>query len=100
MKRLFALAFSVFLSLSFAPVALAADKPVTQADASALYQAININTADVDTLAQLKGIGAKKAQAIVAWREANGEFTTVEQLLEIKGIGASILDANRARLTI
>jgi competence protein ComEA len=35
---------------------------------------------------ELKGVGKVKAEAIVAYREANGPFTTVDQLLEVKGI--------------
>lgn len=62
--------------------------------------AININTADVQTLTKLKGIGPKKAEAIVAWREANGDFKTVDQLLDVKGIGEATLAANRDNIRI
>jgi len=48
----------------------------------------------------LSGIGAGKAQAIVAHRESNGAFTSVDELLEVKGIGKSLLDKNRERLTV
>lgn len=61
---------------------------------------VNINTADVQVLTQLKGIGDKKAADIIAWRETNGKFESVEQLLEVKGIGKSILEANKSKLTI
>ncbi|KJV37056.1 ComEA family DNA-binding protein [Luteibacter yeojuensis] len=57
---------------------------------------VNVNTADATTLAQsLDGVGLAKAQAIVAWREANGPFTSADQLTEVKGIGASLVDRNR-----
>lgn len=69
-------------------------------EASQTQQSVNINTADVDTLSTLKGIGAKKAEAIIAWREANGGFSSVEQLLEVKGVGVAILDANRDNLRL
>ena len=62
--------------------------------------AININTADVQTLTKLKGVGPKKAEAIVAWREANGDFKTVDQLLDVKGIGEATLAANRDSIRI
>lgn len=58
--------------------------------------AVNINTADAGTLAQsLDGVGLAKAQAIVAWREANGPFTSADQLTEVKGIGPALVDRNR-----
>jgi competence protein ComEA len=62
---------------------------------------ININTADVDTLAaSLNGVGLKKAQAIVAWRVSNGEFQSVEQLLEVKGVGDAILAKNMTTIRL
>ena len=62
---------------------------------------VNINTADADTLQkQLSGIGKGKATAIVAYREANGEFTSVDELIEVKGIGKSILEKNRDKLAV
>lgn len=58
---------------------------------------ININTAGADFLAAgLSGVGLKKAQAIVAWRVAHGEFETIEQLMEVKGVGSAILAKNKA----
>lgn len=58
--------------------------------------AVNINTADADTLArELTGIGSSRAQAIVAYREEVGEFQAPEDLLNVRGIGVQILDANR-----
>lgn len=63
--------------------------------------AVNINTADATTLAaSLNGIGIKKAEAIVAYREQNGKFTTADQLLEVKGIGKATLDKNREKIKI
>lgn len=63
--------------------------------------AVNINTADAATLAaSLNGIGLKKAEAIVAYREQNGKFTHADQLLEVKGIGKATLDKNRDKIKI
>ncbi|WP_263260895.1 ComEA family DNA-binding protein [Pseudomonas sp. RIT-PI-S] len=62
---------------------------------------VNLNTADAATLQkELAGIGAAKAQAIVAFREQNGAFTSVDELLEVQGIGKALLDRNRSRLAI
>lgn len=62
---------------------------------------INLNTADVPTLQrELSGVGETKAKAIVAYRDAHGAFTSVDELLEVKGIGESILAKNRDKLSI
>lgn len=61
---------------------------------------VNLNTADVDDLMTLKGVGAKKAEAIVAWRKENGQFKSIEQLMDVKGIGESIFETNKSRLSI
>ncbi len=61
---------------------------------------ININTANAKTLSDnLYGIGAKRAQAIVAYRQQHGKFTAIEQLKKIKGISARIIEKNRNNLT-
>lgn len=62
---------------------------------------VNLNTADAATLQkELAGIGKNKADAIVAYREANGQFTSIDELIEVKGIGKAILDKNREKLVI
>lgn len=48
---------------------------------------INVNTATVGQLQTVKGIGAKTAAAIIAYREAHGVFKGVEDLVKVKGIG-------------
>jgi competence protein ComEA len=48
---------------------------------------VNLNTADEAALDTLPGVGPVMAQNIIAWRESNGRFTSVEQLQEISGIG-------------
>ena len=58
-------------------------------------QVININTATVADLQMLKGVGRKKAQAIVDYRQKHGNFDDVEGLTEVKGIGLAILEQNR-----
>jgi len=53
---------------------------------------VNINTADAEELQTLPGIGEKRAEDIVAYREANGPFRIVEELTNVKGIGESVLE--------
>lgn len=56
---------------------------------------VNINTADAQTLSKnIKGVGLKKAQAIIAYREKNGEFKKIEDITKVKGIGAKLLEKN------
>jgi competence protein ComEA len=50
---------------------------------------VNINTADADALAKVKGIGKKKAQEIVDYRTKNGEFKSIDDLKNVKGKGMS-----------
>jgi competence protein ComEA len=57
---------------------------------------VNINTADASTLSrELKGIGMKRAQAIVDYRTKNGPFKSVDELTLVKGIGPAALAKNR-----
>lgn len=76
----------VFLLLGLAGIAMqAAAGPV------------NINNADAATLArELKGIGLKRAQAIVDYRAKNGPFKSADELALVKGIGRQAIDRNRA----
>ncbi len=48
---------------------------------------VNLNTADEAALDTLPGVGPVMAQNILAWREQNGRFSSIEQLQEISGIG-------------
>lgn len=56
---------------------------------------VNINTADQATLETLPQVGPAMAQRIIAWREANGRFTTVEDLMSVTGIGEKTFEALR-----
>ena len=62
---------------------------------------VDLNKADAATLQkELNGIGKTKAEAIVAYREANGPFASVDELLEIKGIGNALLERNRDKVMV
>ncbi|MDH2078396.1 ComEA family DNA-binding protein [Pseudomonas atacamensis] len=62
---------------------------------------VDLNNADAITLQKsLAGVGEAKAKAIVAYREINGPFASIDELLEVKGIGKAILDRNRDNLEI
>jgi competence protein ComEA len=61
---------------------------------------VNLNTAGMDQLAAVPGIGADFAAAIVKYRDENGSFSSVDDLLKVKGIGVQQLDAFRDRVTV
>ena len=61
---------------------------------------ININTAGKESLMSIKGIGEKRADAIISWREKHGPFKSVDDLEGINGIGKSIIEDNRKSLTV
>lgn len=61
---------------------------------------ININKADVATLDTLDGIGAKKAEAIVAYRTEHGDFKTLEDIKEVSGIGDKLFDKIKGSISL
>ena len=61
---------------------------------------INLNTATLDQLKTLPGIGDTKANQIISYRSTLGRFSTLEQLLEISGIGEKTLEAVRPLVEI
>lgn len=63
-------------------------------------QKVNLNTADAETLQQVKGIGPKRAEAIVQYRAKNGPFASIDDLTHIKGIGAKRIKKIVPQLTI
>ena len=65
---------------------------------SLLFGAIDINSASKKELSSLNGIGAKKAELIIAHRDLNC-FKNVNELILVKGIGEKIIDKNRDNLS-
>jgi competence protein ComEA len=63
---------------------------------NALAAQVNINTDDAKTISKsLNGIGMKKAEAIIAYRNKEGEFKTYKDLTKVKGIGPKIVEKNK-----
>ena len=66
--------------------------------ASALFATVDINTATKDELVSLKGVGAKKADAILQIRKESC-FKSIEELTKVKGIGKKFIEKHKAELT-
>lgn len=79
------------------PAAAPTAEPATTTPSATL---VNINTADEAALTAVKGIGQSKAKAIIAYREKNGPFKTVDELTKVKGIKEKSLNTFKAQLTV
>jgi competence protein ComEA len=76
------------------------DEAVKTNETLASLQQVNINEADADTLATLKGIGKDRALKIIEYREQNGPFQKPEDIMKVKGIGQKIFEQNKDFITI
>lgn len=72
--------------------------PAAAASDSGGAGVVSLNSATAAELTALPGVGEATAAAIVAHREANGPFTTVEQLMDVRGIGPAKFEAMRAQV--
>jgi competence protein ComEA len=70
------------------------------ASAGASNGLIDLNTATIDALTTLPGIGPVKAQAIVAYREQIGQFQSVDQITNVSGIGPATYEKIRGLITV
>lgn len=64
------------------------------------FAALNINTATQSELEAVKGLGPTKAQSIIAYREANGNFKSVDDLDKVKGFGKASIEKLKGELTV
>src|SRR5436309_1996494 len=81
-------------------IALAAAAPPAGAAPPADNGKININSAGVDELVTLPGIGKAYAERIIEYREKNGPFKKVEDIINVRGIGEKTFERIKDRLTI
>lgn len=75
-------------------------KPALSAASNSASQKIRLNSASAEQFQQLSGIGQKKAEAIVDYRNKNGKFKSIEEIQEVKGIGPAIFSKNKERLAL
>ena len=91
---------ALLLLFPFATTVIAADKDMKEVTTTQAMEKLNINKATVEDLASIKGIGPKKAQAIIDYRTTNGDFIDVKELIKVKGIGQSTLAKISPHLSI
>jgi len=97
--RILLIASVLMMAFTFSPLTIAAKSEPAKIEHAKIK--VNINSANADLLADaLVGVGLSKAKAIVKYRKANGKFRKVDDLVLVKGIGKSILEKNKARLTL
>ena len=95
LKRL-VLTITTLIALSTMGLAMAEPSDEMRSMAvTADYQPVNINKASATRIAAaMKGVGLKTASAIVAYRQANGPFKSIDELAEVKGIGMATVRKN------
>jgi competence protein ComEA len=92
---------SLFFFAVTNPVLAAGEVEDTQATMQEVAaEKIDINKATIEQLAMIKGIGEKKALAIIEYREMNGAFANIAELVKVKGIGESTLKKIQPFVTI
>jgi competence protein ComEA len=83
-----------------APVSAAPGPRVSGTVKPKAPEVLDLNSATVEQLDALPGVGPVTAAAIVAWRQANGKFTSVDQLADVDGIGPARLDKLRSLVRV
>lgn len=95
---------ALFLTVIFAlatPFSYAAEKVVEDPKYDGIEIVVNVNQASAQEIADLlKGIGLKKAQAIVEYRNQQGPFEKIEDLAKVNGIGERTVAKNVARIQL
>ncbi len=66
----------------------------------AVSSPVNVNTADVTELSKIKGVGFKKADAIVQYRTQHGPFKSVDDVANVKGVGQKRLEKIKGQLAV
>lgn len=78
----------------------AASRQTGASSASSAAGKVNLNTATAADLQKLNGIGERKAEQIIAYREQKGGFKSIDELKEVSGIGDKTFDALKDQITV
>ncbi len=76
------------------------DTNETDSSGSENFDLININTASLEELDSLPGIGPTTAQRIIDYRDTNGPFTTIDEIMDVSGVGPSTFDEIKDLITV
>ena len=80
--------------------ALSADAPAVRSATLSATGLININTATLQELDSLPGIGEVKAQQIIAYRDENGAFKSIDEIQDVPGIGPELFEKIKDSITV
>lgn len=90
---------AVLLSFLVMSIPLHADPTKPSEALISVNQKIDLNKADLSTLTgSFKGIGKKRAEAIIAYRESHQGIKSIEELAEVRGLGQHFVAVNRDKL--
>lgn len=91
--------FALVLSLFVTSLPVQADTAKPAISQQKVIEKINLNKADAKALTNaMKGIGVKRAQAIISYRDAHGAFKSIDDLAAVKGVGKGFVKRNHERL--
>ena len=82
------------------PANVALAKPASTTDSAAAIAPVSINKADVEGLQMVRGIGPALAERIIDYREANGNFKSLDQLKAVRGIGDAKFEKIKSQMTV
>ena len=81
-------------------VPVSSEMQETEDNTTAEEGLVNLNTADAQTLKTLSGIGDSKAQAILAYREEHGSFSSIEEIMQVPGIKESTFSRIKDKIAV
>ncbi len=84
----------------FVSTSVAVENKHTESNSQVVDTSININTATVKELTILSGIGKKKAEAIINYRNNNGNFSDINDLRKVEGIAKKTFEKIKGKIVV
>jgi len=100
MKMSFIALIIMMSGIMMGTAAIAENNSSHAANKQAVESYINVNTATIKELSSLDGVGKKKAEAIIAYRNDHGNFSSVDDLRKVEGIGKKTLEKIKDRIIL